>query len=233
MKCHIFSPQFVWGTNDCVHPLCKVSGVSPSTWKLNSNQALLLCGGLEHLKIETRLIDKSFESEMTDGWVCDLVSVSWWPCKNKRLTNSLCRFLNACLSRRVSDEVFDEGFCEFFIPTEDCWTAAKLTGLGNTRKLFKMESFRGPQQAWFHFVHSTVKFENRKNKKTFDERNGESARIWVQLQLQINSLRKGVVCLEVWIWQVMVWAIITWETSTMVPHCLAHHRIASFTYMSD
>ena len=51
------------------------------------------------------------------------------------------------LSRRVSDEVFDESFCEFFIPTEDCSTAAKLTGLGNTRKLFKMESFRGPQQA--------------------------------------------------------------------------------------
>jgi hypothetical protein len=23
-------------------------------------------------------------------------------------------------SRRVSDEVFDESFCEFFIPTEDC-----------------------------------------------------------------------------------------------------------------
>jgi hypothetical protein len=50
-------------------------------------------------------------------------------------------------TRRVSDEVFDESFCEFFIPTEDCSTAAKLTGLGNTRKLSKMESFRGPQQA--------------------------------------------------------------------------------------
>ncbi len=50
-------------------------------------------------------------------------------------------------SRWVSDEVFDESFCEFFIPTEDCSTAANLTGLGNTRKLFKMESFRGPQQA--------------------------------------------------------------------------------------
>jgi len=143
-------------------------------------------------------------------------------------------------TRRVSDEVFDESFCEFFIPTEDCSTAAKLTGLGNTRKLSKMESFRGPQQAWFHFVHSTVKFENRKNKKTFDERNGESdrsgdrsssfivnkARISVQLQLQLNSLRKGVVCLEAWIWQVMVWAIITWETSTMVPlSCAPQDRI--------
>ncbi len=79
-------------------------------------------------------------------------------------------------SRRVSDEVFDESFCEFFIPTEDCPTATKLTGPGNTRKLFKMESFRGPQRGWFHFVHSTVKFENRKNKKSFDERNGESDR---------------------------------------------------------
>ncbi len=135
----------------------------------------------------------------------------------------------------------------FFILTEDCSTTAKLTGLGNTRKLFKIESFRGPQQAWFHFVHSTVKFENRENKKTFDERNGESdrngdrsssfivnkARISVHLQLQFNSLRKGVVCLEEWIWQVMVWSIITWETSTMVPHCLARHRTAPFTYMSD
>ncbi len=150
-------------------------------------------------------------------------------------------------SRRVSDEVFDESFCEFFIPTEDCASAAKLTGLGNTRKLFKMESFRGPQQAWFHVVHSTVKFEHKKNKKTFDKRNGESdrrgdrsssfivnkSRISVQLQLQLNSLRKWVVCLEAWIWQVMVWAIITWETSTMVPHCLARHRTESFTYMSD
>jgi hypothetical protein len=49
-------------------------------------------------------------------------------------------------TRLISDEVFDESFCEFFIPTEDCATAAKLTGLGNTRKLFKMESFRGPQR---------------------------------------------------------------------------------------
>jgi hypothetical protein len=49
-------------------------------------------------------------------------------------------------TRRVSDEVFDESFGEFFIPTEDYSTAAKLTGLGNTRKLFKIESFRGPQQ---------------------------------------------------------------------------------------
>jgi hypothetical protein len=76
--------------------------------------------------------------------------------------------------------------------------------------------------------------------KTFDERNGESdrsgdrsssfivnkARISVQLQLQLNSLRKGVVCLEAWIWQVMVWAIITWETSTMVPlSCAPQDRI--------
>ena len=50
-------------------------------------------------------------------------------------------------------------------------------------------------------------------KKNFYERNGESdrsgdksssfivnkARISVQLQLQVNSLRKGVVCLEAWI----------------------------------
>ena len=46
------------------------------------------------------------------------------------------------------------------------------------------------------------------------------------MQLQINSLRKGVVCLKAWIWQVMVWAIITWETSTMVPlSCAPQDRI--------
>ncbi len=76
--------------------------------------------------------------------------------------------------------------------------------------------------------------------KTYDERNGESdrrgdrsssfivnkVRISEQMQLQFNSLRKGVVCLEAWIWQVMVWAIITWETSTMVPlSCAPQDRI--------
>ena len=45
----------------------------------------------------------------------------------------------------------------------------------------------------------------------------KKARISVQLQLQLNSLRKRVVSLELWILQTMVWAIITWETSTMVP----------------
>ena len=70
-----------------------------------------------------------------------------------------------------------------------------------------------------------------KNKKTFVDRNGDStgedigfpnfilkkARISVQLQLQLNSLRTRVVSLEPWILQTMSWAIITWETSTMVP----------------
>ncbi len=149
----------------------------------------------------------------------------------KVFLGKLVNFFFSFTSRRVSDEVFYESFCEFFIPTEDYTTATKLTGLGNTRKLFKMESFRGPQRAWFHFVHSTVKFENRKNKKSFDERNGESdrrgdksssfvvnkTRISVKLQMQLNSLRKGVVRLETWIWQIMVLVIITWETSTMVP----------------
>ncbi len=111
--------------------------------------------------------------------------------------SSHSRFLRAaCLtnnnSRRVSDEFFDESFCEFFIPTEDCPTTTKLTGLGNTRKLFKMESFRGPQRAWFHFVHSTVKFENRKKGDRSSDFIINKTRISVQLQLRLNSLRKGV-----------------------------------------
>ena len=62
-----------------------------------------------------------------------------------------------------------------------------------------------------------------KNKKTFVDRNGDStgeeigfpnfilkkARISVQLQLHLNSLRTRVVSLEPWILQTMVWAIIT------------------------
>jgi hypothetical protein len=64
-----------------------------------------------------------------------------------RLRSTRCEKVSLNQTRRVSDEVFDESFCEFFTPTEDCSTAAKLTGLGNTRKLSKMESFRGPQQA--------------------------------------------------------------------------------------
>jgi hypothetical protein len=170
-----------------------------------------------------------------------------WPVIIVEKTNPNKEATTKVITSRVSDEVFDESFCEFFISTEDCPTATKLTGLGNTRKLFKMKSFRGPQRPWFHCVHSTVKFENRKNKKSFDERNGESdrrrdrssnfivnkTRISVYLHLQLNSLRKGVVSLETWIWQIMVLAIITWETSTMVPQCLPRHRTVSFTYLCD
>ena len=63
------------------------------------------------------------------------------------------------LPRRVSDEVFDESFCEFFIPTEDCPTATKWTGLRNTRKLFKMESFEVLNERDFVFVIQHVKLE--------------------------------------------------------------------------
>ena len=45
----------------------------------------------------------------------------------------------------------------------------------------------------------------------------KKARISLQLQLHLNSLRARVVSLEPWILQAMVWTIITWETSTMVP----------------
>ncbi len=44
-------------------------------------------------------------------------------------------------TRRVSDEVFDESFCVFFIPTEDCPTTTKLTGLGNTKNYSKWKVF--------------------------------------------------------------------------------------------
>jgi hypothetical protein len=103
-----------------------------------------------------------------------------------------------------------------------------------------MESFRGPQRVWFHFVHSTVKFENRKNKKSSDERNGESdrrgdrnssfivnkTRISVYLQLQFNSLHKGVVRLETWIWQIMVLVIIRYRTTRINVRLNAQHRKA-------
>jgi hypothetical protein len=64
----------------------------------------------------------------------------------------------------------------------------------------------------------------KKNKKNCsEERNGESdrrgdgsssfivkkARISMQLQLHLDSLRTRVVSLETWILQIMVWAIIT------------------------
>jgi hypothetical protein len=69
---------------------------------------------------------------------------------------------------------------------------------------------------------------------SLQERNGESdrrgdgsssfivkkARISVQMQLHLDSLRTRVVSLEAWILQIMVWAIITRQTSTMVPTVL-------------
>jgi len=74
----------------------------------------------------------------------------------------------------------------------------------------------------------------RKEKKCLEERNDEcdrrggksssfivkKARIWVQLQLHLHSLRTSVVRLEAWILPIMVWTIITWQTSTMVPTVL-------------
>ncbi len=67
-------------------------------------------------------------------------------------------------------------------------------------------------------------FEKEEKKKNCsEERNGESdrrgdgsssfivkkARISVQLQLQLDSIRTRVVSLEAWILQIMVWSIIT------------------------
>ena len=73
--------------------------------------------------------------------------------------------------------------------------------------------------------------EKRKYKKTFGERHGDSdwrgdrsssfivkkARISLEMQMHLDSLRTRVVSLEDWILQIIVWTIITWETSTMVP----------------
>ena len=72
--------------------------------------------------------------------------------------------------------------------------------------------------------------ERGKKKKSFGRENGETkrrghrsssfilkkARISVQLQLQLTSLRTWVVSLEPRILQIMGWSIITWETSTTV-----------------
>ncbi len=89
---------------------------------------------------------------------------------------------------------------------------SRMTGLGNTRKLFKMESFRGPQRVWFHFVHSQSNSKIGKTKNL--------------LKLYLNSLRKGFVSLEAWIWQIMVLTIITWETSRINVRLNAQHRKA-------
>ena len=75
-----------------------------------------------------------------------------------------------------------------------------------------------------------------KRKNLLDERHGETkrrgdrsssfilkkARILVQLQLQLTSLRTRVVSLEVWILQIMVCVTITWATSTMVHTVLCY-----------
>jgi hypothetical protein len=45
----------------------------------------------------------------------------------------------------------------------------------------------------------------------------KKARISLELQVHLDSLRTRVVSLETWILQIIVSAIITWETSTMVP----------------
>ena len=36
-----------------------------------------LCGGLEHLKIETRLIDERFDIKIRDCFKIDVSTVSW------------------------------------------------------------------------------------------------------------------------------------------------------------
>jgi hypothetical protein len=128
-------------------------------------------------------------------------------------------FLSRCtLTRRVSDEVFDESFCEFFIPTEDCAMEA-IDGSRKHQKTIQNWKFSRSSTSMISFCPFNSQIRKSEKQKNF----------WREL----NSLRKCVVCLEVWIWQVMVWTIITWETSTMVPHCLVCHRTTSFTYMSD
>ena len=90
----------------------------------------------------------------------------------------------------------------------------------------------------FWFPRKVWTIERGKKKKSFGRENGETkrrrhrtssfilkkARISVQLQLQLTSLRTWVVSLEPWILQIMGWSIITWETSTMVHTVLRDTR---------
>ena len=60
-------------------------------------------------------------------------------------------------SRRVSDEVFEERFLGICHNTEDFVTAAKSTGLGNTRKLSKWKVFEVLNERDFVFSIQHVK----------------------------------------------------------------------------
>ena len=63
------------------------------------------------------------------------------------------------LTRRVSDEVFEERFLGICHNTEDFVTAAKSTGLGNTRKLSKWKVFEVLNERDFVFSIQHVKLE--------------------------------------------------------------------------
>ena len=62
-------------------------------------------------------------------------------------------------TRRVSDEVFEERFLGICHNTEDFVTAAKSTGLGNTRKLSKWKVFEVLNERDFVFSIQHVKLE--------------------------------------------------------------------------
>ena len=62
-------------------------------------------------------------------------------------------------SRRVSDGVFEERFLGICHNTEDFVTAAKSTGLGNTRKLSKWKVFEVLNERDFVFSIQHVKLE--------------------------------------------------------------------------
>ena len=62
-------------------------------------------------------------------------------------------------TRRVSDEVFEERFLGICHNTEDFVTAAKSTGLGNTRKLSKWKVFEVLNERDFVFFIQHVKLE--------------------------------------------------------------------------
>jgi hypothetical protein len=101
----------------------------------------------------------------------------------------------------------------FKIPTEDCPTATKLTGLGNTKNYSKWKVFEVLNECDFilSIQQSNSKIGKTKNLWTTEMGNptGEEigvpdfivnkVRISVQLQLHLNSLREGVVSLETWI----------------------------------
>ena len=82
--------------------------------------------------------------------------------QGRRFGSNSFLYCGACRpadTRRVSDEVFEERFLGICHNTEDFVTAAKSTGLGNTRKLSKWKVFEVLNERDFVFSIQHVKLE--------------------------------------------------------------------------